>query len=32
MAKTKDWKKQITDKYGDILVSGTNVLSNRKDY
>jgi RecA/RadA recombinase len=32
MAKAKDWKKQITDKYGDILVSGTNVLSSRKDY
>ncbi len=32
MAKVKDWKKQITDKYGDVLVTGTNVLSNRKNY
>ena len=32
MAKTKDWKKQIIDKYGEVLVTGTNVLSNRKDY
>jgi len=32
MAQTKDWKKKITDKYGDVIVSGTNVLNTRKDY
>jgi recombination protein RecA len=32
MAKAKDWKKSITDKYGDVLVSGINVLNKRKDY
>ena len=33
MAKTKakDWKKQILEKYGDVIVSGTNVLNNKKD-
>jgi len=32
MAKSKDWKKDLSDKYGDVLVSGLSVLNKRKDY